>query len=326
MRFHVDEIDDDEAADIAQTQLPCDLLGGFQIGVARSRLNIAAPGAAGRIDVDRHQRLGVIDHQAAARGQSDLVRIGRLDLALDLVAREQRYRVLIELELALRVGGHEALHVFLGLLEGFRLIDEAFAYVIGEIVPQAPGHRIAFLEDQEGRRPPVVRGHDRVPSGLQIVQIPLQFFGGPADAGRTHDGAHAVGDLQPVHRLPHLIAVFALDAARYAARPGVVRHQHQKTACEADKGRERRTLVAALVLLDLNNQFLPFLQQILDVESAAGSRLRAEIFLRDLFERQETMALRAVFHESRFQTRLYAGNPPFIDIGFFLFPRRDLNR
>ena len=153
MRFHVDEVDDDETADIAQAQLPRDFLGGFQIGVACSRLDIAAAGAAGRIDVDRHQRLGVIDHQAAARGQSDLVRIGRLDLALDLVAREQRYRILIELELALRVGGHEALHVFLGLLEGFRLIDEAFADVIGEVVAQAAGHRIAFLEDQERRRP-----------------------------------------------------------------------------------------------------------------------------------------------------------------------------
>ena len=32
------------------------------------------------------------------------------------------------------------------------------------------------------------------------------------------------------------------------------------------------------------------------------------------------MALRAVFDERRFETRLYAGDPAFIDIGFFLFP------
>ena len=56
------------------------------------------------------------------------------------------------------------------------------------------------------------------------------------------------------------------------------------------------------------------------------SGLRAEVFLGDFFQRQEAMALRAIFDESRFETRLYAGNPAFIDIGFFLFPRRDLNR
>ena len=91
--FHVDEIDDDQAADVAQPQLPGDFLGGFQIGIARGGFDVAAASTAGRIDVDRDQRLGVIDHQTAAGGQSDLVRIRRFDLALDLIAREQRHRI-----------------------------------------------------------------------------------------------------------------------------------------------------------------------------------------------------------------------------------------
>jgi len=56
----------------------------------------------------------------------------------------------------------------------------------------------------------------------------------------------------------------------------------------------------------LNNDLLPFLQQVLDIEPAAVRRLCAEVLLGDFFERQEAMALRAVFDECRFETRLYA--------------------
>jgi hypothetical protein len=54
--------------------------------------------------------------------------------------------------------------------------------------------------------------------------------------------------------------------------------------------------------------------------------LRAEVLLGDFLQRQEAVALRAVFDERRFETRLDAGDSAFIDIGFFLFPGRDLNR
>ncbi len=272
LRLHVDEIDDDEPADVAQAQLARDFLGSFEVGVARGRFDVAAARAARRVDVDRDQRFGVIDDQAAARGQGDLVRIGRFDLALDLVAREQRHRILVQLQLALRVRRHEALHVFLGLLEGLRLIDQALADIIREVVAQAARDRVAFLENQERRGPAVVGRDDRVPGGLEIVQIPLQFFGRAADAGGAHDGAHAVGNLQAVHRFAHLIAIFAFDAARYAAGARIVRHEHQEASGEADEGGERGALVAALLLLDLHDELLAFLQQVLDVEPAAGAR------------------------------------------------------
>ncbi len=51
-----------------------------------------------------------------------------------------------------------------------------------------------------------------------------------------------------------------------------------------------------------------------------------EVFLGDFLQRQEAVALRAVFDECGFETRLDAGYSALIDIGFFLFPGRDLNR
>ncbi len=62
-RRHVDEIDDDEPADIAQSQLASHLVGGLEIGRQRGFLDIRALGGPRRVDVDAHQRLGVVDDQ-----------------------------------------------------------------------------------------------------------------------------------------------------------------------------------------------------------------------------------------------------------------------
>ncbi len=40
--LHVDEVDDDQAAQVAQAQLAGDLVGGFEVGVERGRLDVAA--------------------------------------------------------------------------------------------------------------------------------------------------------------------------------------------------------------------------------------------------------------------------------------------
>jgi hypothetical protein len=71
-RLHVDEVDDDQAADVAQPQLARDLVGRLEVGVAGGGLDVGAAGAAGRVDVDRDQRLGVVDHDAAAGGSVTL--------------------------------------------------------------------------------------------------------------------------------------------------------------------------------------------------------------------------------------------------------------
>ena len=63
--LHVDEVDDHQATDVADAQLPGDFVGRFQVGVGGGGFDITAARAAGGVDVDGHQRLGVIDNQAA---------------------------------------------------------------------------------------------------------------------------------------------------------------------------------------------------------------------------------------------------------------------
>ena len=199
-----------------------------------------------------------------------------------------------------------------------RLVDQHFADVFGEVVAQRACDRIAFAIDQEGRGLGQHGLDDLVPLDLEVVEVPLEFFDGAADTGRADDGAHAVRDLQRVHHLTHLVAVFALDAAADATGPRVVRHQHEEAACQRDERGQGRALVAAFFLLDLDDDVLTFLQDLAHVHAVA-LRLAHEVLARDFLQWQEAVTLRAVIDEAGFERGLDAGDPALIDVGFFLF-------
>src|SRR4051812_4038427 len=63
---HVDEVDDDQARKVAQPELSRDLLGGLEVGLERGILDVMFAGRAAGIDVDRNQRLGLVDDDVAA--------------------------------------------------------------------------------------------------------------------------------------------------------------------------------------------------------------------------------------------------------------------
>ena len=68
LEHHVDEVDDDDAADVAQPELPDDLLGGLEVVLGDGLLEVAAgAGELAGVDVDDRHRLGAVDHQRAAR-------------------------------------------------------------------------------------------------------------------------------------------------------------------------------------------------------------------------------------------------------------------
>ena len=75
-RTHVDEVDDDETAQVANAQLARNFVGGLEVGVQRRGLDVSALRGAGRVDIDRDERFRVVDHDAAARRQADRVREG----------------------------------------------------------------------------------------------------------------------------------------------------------------------------------------------------------------------------------------------------------
>ena len=87
---HVDEVADDQPAQIAQSQLPGDLDGRFHVALERGLLGALLFAVASAVDVDRDQRLGLLDHDRAAALQIDRARLNFGDLPLDLVLVKQR--------------------------------------------------------------------------------------------------------------------------------------------------------------------------------------------------------------------------------------------
>ena len=79
---HVDQIENDETADVAQTNLPCDFRDGFKIrGENRFRLVFARFVLAG-IDVDGDERLRFVNTDVSAAWQVDLAVVNSVDLLI----------------------------------------------------------------------------------------------------------------------------------------------------------------------------------------------------------------------------------------------------
>ena len=197
-----------------------------------------------------------------------------------------------------------------------------------EVIADRANHKARLLINQVGAGLQLGSVLDRVPKLHQVIQVPLQFFSGASDARGACDDAHAAWHFELRDCFPKLVAFLPFDAPRYAAAARIVRHQDEIASSERDVGRKRRALVAAFVLVDLNNQLLALAQLLLNAAVAGffavlGVRPRAcshlEAVTRDLLEGQEAVAVGSVIDEARFQRRLDARDDGLIDIALALF-------
>ena len=320
---HVDEVDHHQAAQVAQAHLAGHFLGSLQVGVERGFLDVATLGGTRGVHVDRGQRLGLVDHQRAAGGQADFALVRVLDLRFDLETIEQRHVVGVVLELA-QVVRHHLLDELARLGVHLLGVDQDLADVRAHVVTQGADDQARFLVDQERRRFGQRGLGDRLPDLQQVVQVPLKFFGVAADAGGADDHPHVVGDGQRVHGLLQLGPVLALDPARDAAGGGGVGHQHHVAAGQRDERGQGGALVAALLLVHLHHHFLAFAQEFLQaglVVVDPGLVVVAGNFL----QREEAVAIGAVFDERGFERGLQPGDLALVDVGLLLFLRRLLD-
>ena len=148
-RGHVDKVDDDQAADVTQTQLAGDFFSRFQVGLQGRFFDVAAFGRARRVDVDGHQGFGWVDHDGTTGRQFHFALEGGFDLAFDLEAVEQRHAVFIQLDLT-GVLRHHLIDETQGFLLRFDAVDQYFADVLAQVVADGADDHVAFLIDQEG--------------------------------------------------------------------------------------------------------------------------------------------------------------------------------
>ena len=95
---HVDEVVDDHAAEVAEPQLPGDLLRGDQVHLVGVLLRRLLGAEAARVDVDRHERLGGVDHDRTATLERHLALVDAADLLLEPIAMKERLLAFVELQ------------------------------------------------------------------------------------------------------------------------------------------------------------------------------------------------------------------------------------
>ena len=312
-RGHVDEVDDDQPAHIPQSQLAGNFVGRFEIRIERGLLDVASLGGSRRVHIDAHQRLGVVDHDTAARRQANRVGERGLDLAFDLKSAEQRHLAFVSAHSAGAFRHHlrdEVLRLPIHVL----VVDENFADILAEVVADRADDDIAFLIDEKRSDAFFHRRLYRPPQLEQVVEIPLELFRGFPDTGRAHDESHARRNFECAQRLAQLGPVLTFDASRDPARPRVVGHQDQIAPRKARKRGECGALPATLLLLDLNEQLQPFGQGVLDRGRLAALGLLVGVVLAcDLLERQEAVPLGAIVDECGFQALFHPCDLRLVD-------------
>ena len=89
-RFHVNEIEHDQAAHVAQAQLAADFLGGLEVDLQDGGFLVAAALVPAGVDVNGHQRLGFVNDDVAAALEMHLAGEGVLQLLGDVEPVENR--------------------------------------------------------------------------------------------------------------------------------------------------------------------------------------------------------------------------------------------
>ena len=224
--LHVDEIADDQTADVAQSKLTRDFVRRFEVGLQNGSINIASAFVATGVDVDSHQRLGFVDHDVTAAPEPDLSMKGVIDLFLNTVGFEDWRRAFIKMNPIARPARNLAHHLghAIGCLS---IVAHDFVDFFGEKITHRSLNQIGLLKHAVGRglianellnlRPLV----EQEPQIAHKISRPLAF------ANRADDYTNSIGNIKVAQNLAEPVALFrVLDFARNAAAIAE-RHQHE---------------------------------------------------------------------------------------------------
>ncbi|KZE94151.1 hypothetical protein AVP42_01362 [Agromyces sp. NDB4Y10] len=262
LEHHVDEVDDDDAADVAESQLADDLLRRLEVVLGDRLLEVAA-GAdeLARVDVDDGHRLGAVDDQRTAGRQPHLALERLLDLLGDAELVERVALALVGLD-ALEQVRRDLAEVLLDRAARLVAGDDHLLEVLVEDVADDLDEQVG-LGVQERRRLDLLDGlRDVGPLADEPVDVARELLLGGALGRGAHDDALVLGE----HLLQDLLQARALRVGELAADAvhGAVRHVHEVAAGQRDLAGQACALVAHRVLRDLDEHPVARLQRELD--------------------------------------------------------------
>jgi hypothetical protein len=218
-----------------------------------------------------------ISSTITARLQPDLAFERPVYLDLDAVAVEDGVVPLVELDDPGEVRHHRGDELLHPVVLGAR-VDDQLGHIGGEEVAHRAQQEIQIVVDDRRAASPFGAADHFVPQLDEELHVALELaLGDPVGHG-AHDEArarraHRIDDLpQPP---PFLVRA---DAARDA---DVVdgRHEHQVAPGQRDVAGGARPLGADRFLGDLDDDLLPFLEQVLDAGAAADPRGVGRLFV-----------------------------------------------
>ena len=267
--FHVDEIDDDDAAEIAQANLADDFFHGFEIGfddgVFEAR-GAFADELAG-VDVDGHQRFGVVDDDVAAGLEPDFGAQSLVEFVLDAELFEDGRFLGVELDAADQLG-LEAADEFDDLAEFLFAVNPDGGEIVADVIAQDAFHEIQVAMEERRRFALLAALFDFVPGGAEEFDVGANFFIGGAARGGAHDEAAGIAAARFADEAAEARAIFG--AGDFARDADVVDrgHVHQKASGQSDVAGDARALFAERLLGDLDDYILTGLEHF-------GNELRA---------------------------------------------------
>ena len=281
--LHVDEVDDDEAREIAELQLARDLFRRLEVRVERRFLDREFARRLARVDVDGDQRLGLVDHQIAARAQRHVRAEHRVQLPLDLEPREQRLRLAVLDDVA-GVARHQHAHEFMSFLMRNTSGDDDLLDVLVVEVADRALDQVAFLVDEARSHRLQRQLAHALPEAQQILEVALDLLLSARSTRGADDEPHALRHLELSGDGLKALTVLRLgDLPADTAAARRIRHQHGVAAGQRQVCGERRALVAALFLDDLNQDDLPALDDFLNLVAARAAARTRRQFLQRVF-------------------------------------------
>ncbi|MNS62110.1 hypothetical protein D3C72_951590 [compost metagenome] len=252
--IHGDEVDHDDAADVAQAELAGHLDGGLHVGAQHRVRQGAALGETARVHVDDGQGLGVLDDEIAARRQPNLGRNSGLQFFANAITVQNRLGPAVVTDVADELR-HPASQDFTRLLRAPGGVDHDLADVGGRGVAQHPVDQVAVAVKQRRRVNDLHLVQDVRPNVDELFDVLAQVLLGPAD-GLGADDQPVAGVFALEGQAAQPIALGGFHDAPRDRHAVVVGHEHQKPAGDGQPAGQARALVAGGRLGDLNEDAL----------------------------------------------------------------------
>ena len=270
---HIDKVDDDDTAQIAQTQLPGDFACSGQIDIeSRLLLIVLRLGAIARIDVDDVHRLRVLDNQVSAPAQRHVLGEERLDLLRNVEIVED--------------GDVAPIKFYEFLALRFDLTDVVLNLMVHRFVVHDDLRKGASQRIPDNGVGPVHLAHQLGRSGIlaNILQGLLPFVQQGADilfdiavlgldSRRADDNAEILRQNGGCNALEPLLLLRRADLLRqeHLRRK---RHQHHVASGQRNIGRQARSLGGNRLFGHLHHNGLPHLQVGADLARLFDRRLQ----------------------------------------------------